>query len=237
MSAKKETGDYIRIKGLRVNCITGFFPEELQRKQPLIMDLRLGLDLSVAGKSGRILDTCDYAGVAAEVSALIKFRKYRLLENAAEEIAAMLFGIHKNIANLHIRIKKPRALKGRARYAAIEISRTREDFSNKLEKAVFGETEIFLQTSLAGLYLLHIDIGIEILLHYHDSMHEINWLVGGNVLFNGNPITAFTHKIWPKGQHNSYQNIGNERAAIFFCCTPPFFPEYKVVTAGARAKI
>ncbi|MCI0696649.1 dihydroneopterin aldolase [candidate division KSB1 bacterium] len=234
MSQKKETNDYIHIKGLCVNCITGFFPEELQRKQPLIIDLRLGLNLSFAGRSGRILDTCDYDRVTDEVIALMKFRKYRLLENAAEEIAAMLFGIHKNIVNLHIRIKKPRALKGRAHYAAIEISRTREDFPNKFEKSAFGETEILLKTRLAGLYLFHIDAGMEILLHYHKKIREIKWLVTGNVLFNDNPITAFTHNIWSKGQYNSYRNIGNESATIFFCYTPPFFPEHKVIVKRTR---
>lgn len=234
MSTKKEPNDFIYIKGLGVDCVTGFFPEELKRKQPLIIDLRLGLDLSSSGRSGRILDTCDYDRVTDEVIAMMKFRKYRLLENAAEEIAAMLFGIHKNIANLNIRIKKPQALKGRARYAAVEISRTKEDFPIKFEKSVVGEIEILLKTRLARLCLLHIDGGMEISLHYHKKIREIKWPVRGNVLFNDDPAAAFTHEIWPKGQHNSCRNVGTDRATIFFCCTPPFFPEYKVVTKEAR---
>jgi len=232
MSTKREIIDHIHIKGLGVNCVTGFFPEELKRKQPLILDLRLGLDLSLAGRSGKILDTCDYDRVTDEVSALVKFRKYRLLENAAEEIAAMLFGIHKNIVNLHLCIKKPQALKDRARYAAVEINRTRDDFPNKFEKTVFGETEILFKTRLARHCLFHLDAGREVLLHYQNRLHEIKWLVQGQALFNDLPVPAFTHTVWPKGQRHSYKNIGNERATIFFCYTPPFFPEYKVVTTG-----
>jgi dihydroneopterin aldolase len=234
MSAKKEPKDYIHIKGLGVDCITGFFPEEMRRKQPLIIDLRLGLDLSLAGKSGRILDTCDYDRVSDEVAALVKFRKYRLLENAAEEIAAMLFGIHQNITNLHVCIKKPHALKGRAQYAAIEISRRREDFPSRFEKSDFGATETLLKTRLARLYLFHLEAGMEILLHYHKRTREIKWLVGGNVLFDDNPLAAFVAKISPKSQRHSCKNIGKEKAAIFFCCTPPSFPEYKVVAKRAR---
>lgn len=162
MNAKPISRDRIRIEGLRIDCIIGVYPEEALREQPIMIDLALALDLSRAGRSGNIADTCDYDRISREVAALVVFRKFRLLENAAEEIAAMLFGLHEQLDSMQIRIEKPEALSGRARCAAVEISRSRSDFPRTTEQTIFGEAEILLETREAGLYLLHIDAGKEI---------------------------------------------------------------------------
>jgi dihydroneopterin aldolase len=110
--------DRIFIEELRVDCIVGIYPHERTQAQPLLVELELGLDTAEAAYTGRIAATCDYARVAEEVATLLEFRRYKLLEMAAEELAAMLFGVHPVIQELRVRLYKPQALV-RARAAGV----------------------------------------------------------------------------------------------------------------------
>ena len=130
--------DYIRIEGLELRCIVGLRSYERHREQPLRVDIRLGLDLSRAGRSGRISDTADYSRVADATTALLRFREYRLLEVAAEEAAALLFATHPSVQEVKVRLDKPEALAGRARSAAVEITRAREEFGTREDVTEFG---------------------------------------------------------------------------------------------------
>ena len=80
--------DTIELEGLCLDCVLGVNPDERDREQPVRVDLRMGLDLRAAGRSASIADTIDYDRTASEIAALLRFRRYRLLENAAEEVAA-----------------------------------------------------------------------------------------------------------------------------------------------------
>lgn len=230
----KQTGskrDQIHIKKLRVDCIVGIYPKELKKPQPLFADVRLGLDLSLAGRSGKISATCDYQRVANEISYLLKFRRYRLLEMAAEEIAAMLFGVHKNIQTINLRLEKPRALPQLAKSAAVEIDRTRSDYPVRNEQAVFGHVDILLETAEAGLYLLHIGPGKAIPLHFHRVMRELEWRVSGHLLRNGKRLKNLSPIAWKKLQKHSYRNAGKETATLFCCDVPPFIPEDEILVS------
>ncbi|MCH2111000.1 MAG: dihydroneopterin aldolase [Polyangiaceae bacterium] len=135
--------DWIRVDGLEVRCIVGLHSYERHRPQPLHLDIALGLDLSAAGRSGHIGDSADYARVADAITALLRFREYRLLEVAAEEAAAFLFALHPSVGQVKMRLDKPEALAGRARSAAIEIVRSRGAFGATVEAREFGtRTEI-----------------------------------------------------------------------------------------------
>ena len=86
--------DLIRVVGLELRCIVGVRSYERRREQPLRVDIALGLDLSTAGRSGLIGDSVDYSEVADGITALLRFREYRLLEVAAEEASALLFAAY-----------------------------------------------------------------------------------------------------------------------------------------------
>lgn len=151
--------DTIRIQGLELRCIVGVRSYERRREQPLRVDVRLGLDLSSAGRSGYIHDTADYSQVADEVTALLRFREYRLLEVAAEETAAMLLASHPSVQEVGIRLDKPQALAGRARGASVEVSRTRGAYNRVPEARPYGSRHEFLSGPEATLELLRIDPG------------------------------------------------------------------------------
>ena len=223
--------DRIFIRELRVDCIVGVYPHERDRPQPLIVDLELGVDTGAAAYSGKITHTCDYARVADELATLLQFRRYKLLELAAGELAAMLLGVHPMVEDVRLRLSKPRALPGRATLAGVELHRRRGDFVRMREQNEFGEVEILHQTKEAGLYLLHVEAGREIPAHYHKVMRELEWLVDGDIERDGVRLEGFAPVMWRKERVHRYVNVGTERATLFCCDTPPFVPEDEIVVA------
>ncbi len=227
--------DVIRIRDLRVECVVGVRDEERDESQPLLADLDLFLDTSQAAFSGRIGATCDYSVVAEEVRLLLQFRRYQLLEMAAEELAAMLLGVHGVLDGVGVRLNKPRALVGHAREACVEISRTPADYPRQRERSDFGEVEILYESRQAGLYLLHVDAGRVIPPHYHREMRELEWRVRGTIERDGEPLEGLAPIEWERGQVHTYVNSGTHRATLFCCDYPPFSPDEEVVV-GKRTE-
>jgi FolB domain-containing protein len=221
--------DTIELGGLELECVLGVYPDERDREQPVRIDVRMGLDLRAAGRSASIGDTIDYDRTANEIAALLRFRRYRLLENAAEELAAMLLGVHPGLETLGLRICKPQALRGRAVAATIEIERRRDDFPWRREPARFGEVDVLLETHEAGLYLLHVGAGRQIPLHHHRVMRELEWLVRGSLRQGDEPVPPFRPVEWPHGVAHRYVNDGDATATLFCCDSPPFIPADEVV--------
>lgn len=221
--------DRIFIEDLRVDCIVGIYAHERKFPQPLRVDLELGLDTAEAAYTGRIAATCDYSRVADEVATMLNFRRYKLLEMAAEELAAMLFGVHPMLDDLRLRLHKPQAMRGRARTAGVEIRRRASDFQRMREHNDFGEVEILHETREAGLYLLHVEPGREIPAHYHDVMRELEWLVAGAIERDGVRLRGFDPMVWRKQRVHRYVNVGDRRATLFCCDTPPFVPHDEIV--------
>jgi dihydroneopterin aldolase len=223
--------DRIFISELHVECIVGILPHEREQPQPLLIDVELSLDTSLAAYSGRIAATCDYARVADELETLLNFRRYKLLEMAAEELAAMLLGVHPNVSDVHLRLSKPHALRGRARTAGVEVRRRADTLVRARERNDFGEVEILHQSSEAGLYLLHVEQGREIPAHYHAIMRELEWLVDGELERDGERLIGLAPVVWSKHRVHRYVNVGDRRATLFCCDSPPFVPEDEIVVA------
>ncbi|HEY3497860.1 MAG TPA: dihydroneopterin aldolase, partial [Polyangiaceae bacterium] len=118
--------DTIRISGLELDCIVGVRPAERRRRQRVRLSIALELDTSRAGLSERIAHTVDYSVVADQVTELLCFREYRLVETATEEIAAMLLGVHPSAERVSVTLEKPEALRGRAAHGSVSIERARQ---------------------------------------------------------------------------------------------------------------
>lgn len=159
--------DVIKIHGLELDCIVGLRPHERVRAQRLRLDISLGTDTREAGRSGRIATTLDYDRIAEDSVALLKFRRYQLIEGAAEELAAMLLGAYPSARWVELRLEKPGALEGRAAAASIEIRRTRGDLyasqsetqEQRGDPSAPDERELLLRTREAALWLLTIRDG------------------------------------------------------------------------------
>jgi dihydroneopterin aldolase len=213
--------DRISVEGLEVDCIVGVRPPERRRRQLVRIDLDLGMDLSEAGKSGRIADTADYSRIADEVQSLLRFREYQLIEVATEELAAMLFGSHGNLHEVGIRLEKPEALRGRARSASVRIERTRHQFPTRVRAHACGAHELLLHTHEARLELFRIEPQRTATLEPGHGARRLEWNVGGQLTLEGRLLER-EPVAFPAGQPGSYHNPGNEMATLFRCeCSSP----------------
>jgi FolB domain-containing protein len=84
--------DQIVIKGLRLKTRVGVTDEERAQPQPVIVDIAIAADLSVAGTSDDLADTVDYDRTVTEVAALVNSAEARLLEHLATEVASLIVG-------------------------------------------------------------------------------------------------------------------------------------------------
>jgi FolB domain-containing protein len=231
--------DTIHVEDLVVECIVGILPEERTRPQPLHVDVTLHLALDLAARTGRLADTVDYARVADEIQALLEFRNYQLLERAVEELCAMILGVHPEVSAVDLRLRKPRGLTGRARSVGVAVHRARADFPRRREAPAYGAVEILLETSEAGLYLLHVDPGQAIPPHHHLVMRELEWLVEGQVLRDGVALAAsapLAPQVWPRGQIHTYENAATMRATLFCCDVPAFIRSDEIVVDRESAQ-
>jgi dihydroneopterin aldolase/2-amino-4-hydroxy-6-hydroxymethyldihydropteridine diphosphokinase len=79
--------DRILIDDLRVLALIGALPHEREAKQPLRVDLSIGVDLRDAGRTDELDDTVHYGLVAERVVELAEESKHILLERLAADIA------------------------------------------------------------------------------------------------------------------------------------------------------
>jgi dihydroneopterin aldolase len=228
--------DFIRVEGLEVDCIVGLRPHERRRKQRVVLDIELGLDLATAGRSGRIAHTSDYDQMAEEVRKLLEFRRYLLIEAATEELAAMLLGVHRLARTVRIRFVKPGALPGRAASASVEITRTPQDYPRVTRVSDLVTLEVLLETQDAGLYLAHVRPGEELPRLARVDGRQHGWVVagelwsaelagaelaatGGRRVGVGDSVALPAPGMPPTG--HGYRNASSEAAQVFVCSCPP----------------
>jgi len=213
--------DEIRIEGLELSCIVGVRRRERRKKQPVRLDLTLGLDAAAAGQTGKIGLTCDYSRVADEVTRLLRFREYRLIEVATEELAAMLFGVHSVLERVDIRLEKPNALHGRARSASVQISRARSHFARRSIEREQHRFDVLLETHEAGLYLVHVPPGRQVSLRAPVE-RRLAWVTAGELVQDDRVLASGNLVDFVRGVSNLVVNRSDEAAELFFCTCPRF---------------
>ncbi len=82
--------DKLSLRGMRLDCIVGLFDYERNTPQPVELDVTLHLDTREAARLGRLAKTVDYARVLGELRFILVAGRFRLLESAAEALAAWL---------------------------------------------------------------------------------------------------------------------------------------------------
>jgi len=82
--------DIVFLHGLRIDTVIGIWDWERRLKQTLILDLDMGADLSIPGRSDSIGDTIDYKSVTKRLFKLADESAFLLVEALAESIADIL---------------------------------------------------------------------------------------------------------------------------------------------------
>lgn len=113
--------DTVFIEGLAVDTVIGDYEWERHVLQRLEIDLDMAWDNRTPGASDNVADALDYAAVSALVRDWFKANQPRLLESAAESLAARVqdeFGV----AWLRLTLRKPGAVPD-ARSVGVRIER------------------------------------------------------------------------------------------------------------------
>lgn len=116
--------DLIILEGLAVEALIGVYDWERTARRPLVLDLRLTVDLRRAGQSDDVADTVDYAAVTTLVEAVVADTTPQLLETLAEAICARLLAAFAAIQSIALVVHKPGILP-QVRDVRIEIQRSR----------------------------------------------------------------------------------------------------------------
>ena len=123
--------DKIIIKDLVAEAKVGVDKEERGKKQRLLIDAELYLNLRKAGKKDELKFTVNYDDVILDIKKILKNREYKLLESAAEDISRNLFK-DSRISGIKIKVKKPKGIYIKdAAYTAVEIQRSNGEAAAK----------------------------------------------------------------------------------------------------------
>jgi dihydroneopterin aldolase len=121
--------DAILLRGLTFYGYHGARAEEHALGQRFVVDLRLELDLRLAGLSDDLADTVDYSRVHRAVAEILEGEPRNLIESVGERIAAALLDQFPPLRLVHVTVSKPGApLPGAtAGSVAVELSRARPE--------------------------------------------------------------------------------------------------------------
>jgi FolB domain-containing protein len=117
--------DVIEIRDLLLRGILGINPEEREKKQDILVNLTLFVDLHPAGMSDDIADTANYRTITKHVIDHVESVKRYTIEALATDIAHMCLE-DPRVMRARVRVEKPGALRF-ARSVGVEIERGRDD--------------------------------------------------------------------------------------------------------------
>jgi dihydroneopterin aldolase len=118
--------DCIHVTGIRCYGYTGYLPEEQVLGQWFEVDVKLWLDISLAGKSDAIEDTLDYRSVIILVKDIVKNSKFALIEKLVSIIADSILTQCPTLSQVQVVLSKPSApIPDFGGKISLEITRTR----------------------------------------------------------------------------------------------------------------
>ncbi len=120
--------DSILIRDLELETIIGTLPDERTRRQKLILNLEIGTDLAVAGRSDDLHDSIDYSMIEARIKELVEASEFFLLEKLGETVCGAVLEFH-GVWQVVLTIDKPGAPRF-ARSIAIRMTRKKPGFEH-----------------------------------------------------------------------------------------------------------
>jgi dihydroneopterin aldolase len=113
--------DVVIVKDLRFKTIIGLWDWERQMQQIVSIDLEMGWDMSRAAQSEDLGDALDYKSVSQRVEKFVQEKKFKLVEAAADGIAAMIMSDF-SVPWIKVAIHKPHAVT-RAKSVGVIVER------------------------------------------------------------------------------------------------------------------
>ena len=120
------TLDKIAIEGLEVFANHGVFPEENKLGQKFVVSVTLYTDTRRAGETDDLSASIHYGEAAHAIDEFMRVHTFKLIETAAESVAAMLLDRYPGAYGVRVKLEKPWAPVGLPlRTISVEIERPR----------------------------------------------------------------------------------------------------------------
>lgn len=157
--------DWIVLDSLRFDAIVGILPSEQVAPQPLELQIRLGVDLDAAGRTGDLSQSVDYAAIAHQVRFIAQHGRWRLIESLGTACARLLLAppaaqeARAQVHRIELHIAKPTILDGLA--VPQVILRRKLEWCRLERRSMPSRTtlDILEATPLSAAYRVHIDPG------------------------------------------------------------------------------
>ncbi len=219
--------DRLSLRGMRFDCIVGLFDFERNTPQPVELDVTLHFDTREAALHGKLVQTVDYSRLLGELRFILTASRFRLLESAAEALAAWILvppsadAPRPAVEEVDVRLSKLVALSGAA-VPTLEIHRCQGDFAMKTETKTFGFVDVVFETRECGVYRERISPKTVLPTHVHQHLDESELVLGSGFLLQGQPVAAGLAHTWPRGFPHRYENLTDIEQS-FMCIDRPAF--------------
>lgn len=116
--------DVIAISDLLIRCIIGINDDERDKKQDVLINIRMYGDFKGAAASDSIGDALDYKSITKEVIRFVESSSFNLVETLADQIASICLE-YNHCRAASVRVEKPGALRF-ARNVGVTVNRERK---------------------------------------------------------------------------------------------------------------
>lgn len=221
--------DRLSLRGMRFDCIVGLFDFERNTPQPVELDVTLHFDTRSAAKQGKLTNTVDYSRLLGELRFILVAGRFRLLESAAEAVAAWLLMPpsqdvpRPQVERVDVCLSKLVALSGAA-VPTLEIQRAPTDFKVVTETKSFGLVDVVFETKECGVYRERISPRTILPTHVHQHLDESELVLGDGLLLQGQPAIPGVAHTWPRGFPHRYENITDVEQSFLCIDRPAFIP-------------
>lgn len=128
--------DMIWLNGIECRSKVGVPSAERARRQSLLVDAGLEVDIRPAARRDDFRRAVDYAAVETLIRASAEAGARALMETLAERLAAAILKAHPLVAAATIRVRKTPAAMPKTREVVVEIRRARATGGRHAEKEV-----------------------------------------------------------------------------------------------------
>jgi dihydroneopterin aldolase len=120
--------DSVFVTGLALHAFHGVMEHEGTVGQSFKLDLVLAIDLALASRSDKLVDTVGYDQVVDVASRAFCASRYRLVEAAAGAVADAVLGAFGAVASVRVTVHKPHApIAATFDDVGVTITRSRQD--------------------------------------------------------------------------------------------------------------
>jgi dihydroneopterin aldolase len=211
--------DTILIEDLDIECVIGLYAHERDIEQRVVVAAELTVDTSRAALTEELRYTVDYDWVSEQISFILKFGRFQLLETAAHAICQALLLLpvvgecRAKIDAVCLRLRKPTALGGRG-LPTLKVRRRAEGMCVRRESAEFGHFDFFYESKHLRLYRVNISPNGEFRPTFLDQTEHYYFALSSGLYSKGIPVKQCAIRQWLDDQTPRYNNPTHDEKSV-----------------------